>query len=89
MTASRILKELLFAVGLVAFGLIGLPALVYLVGQQLLGEYEAGLVGFYDATGRALLEGSPFAWMLVMSPLLTIELLRFGFRIRRQRRIVS
>jgi hypothetical protein len=70
-----------------ALGLIGLPAMVYLVGQLLVGEYEAGLAGFYEAIGAALVQGRWYAWLLVLSPYIVIQLLRFVFWLRRSGRL--
>lgn len=89
MGPSRIVKEAVIALAALALGLIGLPAMVYLVGQLLVGEYEAGLSGFYEAIGAALVEGRWYAWLLVLSPYIVIQLLRFVFRLRRGRRAVS
>lgn len=89
MKSTRVLKEALLALGLFAFGLIGLPILIYVVGQRLIGEYEAGLMGFYDAIGDALLSGNGYAWVMVLSPYLGIMLLRLAYRLRRRRQAVS
>jgi hypothetical protein len=85
MSSRRPLKELLIALALLAFGLICLPALVYVVGQRLLGDYEAGIAGFYEATANALAGGNTYVWILVLSPYFTIQLVRLGLWIRRQR----
>lgn len=84
-----LLKESLVALGALAFGLICLPALIFLVGQQLVGEYEAGLLGLLQSIGNGLLAGQWYAWMLVLSPYLCLQLLRFGFWLHRRRRIVN
>lgn len=89
MKPPRTVKEAVLALAALAIGLIGLPAMVYLVGQLIVGEYEAGLTGFYEAIGAALVEGRWYAWMLVLSPYIGIQLLRFIFWLRRSRRAVS
>lgn len=86
MKPPRILKEALLAVALLAFGLICLPALIYLVGQQIVGPYDDGIFGLYQAIGDSLIAGNGFAWILVLSPYVSVLLLRFGFWLRRQRR---
>jgi hypothetical protein len=60
------------------FGLLVLPALVYLVGQFLLGEYRpgAGMGTFYADLYGHLGAASPWAWLLVLGPYLAIQLLR-------------
>jgi hypothetical protein len=89
MRTPRTLKETVLALALLAFGLICLPALIYLVGQQLVGEYADGLVGLYEAIGGALFQGNWFAWILVLSPYITVQLLRFSFWLRRRRRTAT
>jgi hypothetical protein len=60
------------------FGLLVLPALVYLVGAWLLGEYRpgAGMGVFYGDLYSELAAFSPFAWLLVMGPWLALQFLR-------------
>jgi len=60
------------------FGLAVLPALVYLVGQQLLGEYQpdATVGTFYGDLYGHLAALSPWAWLLVLGPWLAVQLLR-------------
>lgn len=89
MKPPRTIKEALLALALIAFGLICLPFMIYLVGQQIVGDHENGLIGLYEAIGDALLQGNGFAWMLVFSPYLTITLLRIGLWLRRQRRTAN
>jgi len=70
-------EALLFSI-LAGFGLLVLPALVYAVGQVLLGEYRPGasLGTFYGDLYGQLAALSPWAWLLVMGPWLTIQFLR-------------
>jgi len=89
MKPPRTLKESLLALALLAFGLICLPALIYLVGQQIVGPYDDGMLGLYEAIGNALIAGNLFAWLLVFSPYLTIVLIRLGLWLRRQRRTAT
>ncbi|MGD8340036.1 MAG: hypothetical protein PVH89_04605 [Gammaproteobacteria bacterium] len=83
MKPQRSLKEALIALGLIAFGLICLPGMVFFVGQQIIGEYELGILGLYEAMADALASGSSAAWFLVLSPLLVVELWRFARWLRR------
>lgn len=59
-------------------GLAGMPALVYLVGEWLLGEYQPGATmgTFYADLFAELGALSPWAWLLVLGPWLAIQLLR-------------
>lgn len=85
MKPPRTVKESLLALSLIAFGLICLPPMIYAVGQLVVGEYEDGLIGLYDAIADALVAGNIFAWVLVFSPYLTVMLFRLGLWLRRQR----
>ena len=89
MKPPRTVKESLLALALLAFGLICLPALIFLVGRQVVGEYENGMLDLYEAIADALIDGNGFAWILVFSPYLTVQLLRFGLWLRRQGRIAN
>ncbi len=83
-------REALLAAIFGGFGLLVLPALVYLVGQQLLGEYrpDAGLGTFYADLFARLGTPSPWVWLLVLGPYLAVQVLRllwlpFGLLMRR------
>lgn len=82
---SGIRFEVLLALSLVLFGLVVLPAVIYVVGAVLLGEYAGGghLGSFYGDILRDLGQGSPQAWALVLGPLILTQagrliFLRFG-----------
>lgn len=71
-------REALLLAVMGGIGLLLLPALVYLVGQQLLGEYRPGatMVTFYaDLYGR-LAALSIWPWLLVLGPWLAVQVLR-------------
>jgi hypothetical protein len=86
---TKAVREVLLALGLVAFGLIVLPALVYLVGQRVVGEYPDGLGSLYAALGDALIAGNVFAWVLVFSPYLSVVLIRLFLALRAPRQTVN
>ncbi len=73
--------EVLLALSLVLSGLVVLPALIYLVGGVLLGEYAGGgrLGSFYGDMLRDLGQGSWQAWSLVLGPLLLVQAGRLIF----------
>ena len=73
---ARLAREILLALALLAFGLIVLPALVYIVGQLIIGAYDDGLMGLYGAIAESLTAGNAFAWLLVLAPYLCIQLIR-------------
>jgi hypothetical protein len=71
-------REVAIAAGLLAFGLLALPFAVYFVGQRVLGEYGDGLGAFSlaESIWLDLLSLRLPAWILVLSPYLTIQLAR-------------
>jgi len=72
---------------LIGFGLGILPALVYLVGQEMLGPYEGanGLATLYGGIVESLVGGQIATWILVLSPYLFILLVRLLLAVRRSR----
>lgn len=80
--------ELMLAAILLTFGLVALPAAVYWVGQFVVGGYEseAGLAGLVGAIWDGLGQGHIAAWILVLSPYVTVQLLRAAFRLLRPSR---
>ena len=91
LTTATIRRELILAVVLIFFGFLPLPLAVYWVGQQLVGEYEsdAGVVGLIEQIWSDFLTLEPGAWVLVLSPYLTVLLLRVALGTRRRRRDVT
>ena len=83
--ASTLRREVAIAAGSVGFGLIVLPFAVYLVGQRLLGEYDAGALGLAESIWRDFFSLRLSAWFLVLSPYLLVQLVRFARRIWRPR----
>jgi hypothetical protein len=80
-------REVAIAAGLLAFGLVALPFAIYVVGQQLLGGYGEG-AGALDLAENIWLDLASLrlpAWILVLSPYLTIQLIRGVRRIWRRR----
>jgi hypothetical protein len=71
-------REALLLLTLGGFGLLLLPALVYLVGERLLGEYRPhGAMGsFYADLYGHLASPSIWAWLLVLGPWLAVQFLR-------------
>lgn len=84
-------KELLIAAALLGFGALLLPYAIYIVGQQIVGEYEGdgGPVGLGVAIWTGLVQGQWAAWLLVLSPYVVIQLLRLGALARRSRKPVT
>jgi len=75
--------ELWLALGLVGFGLLVLPALIYLTGSILLGAYGGGehIGSFYGDYFRDLV-AAPLTWVLVLGPYVLVQIARFIFRTR-------
>jgi len=80
-------REVAIAAGSLAFGLIALPFAIYLVGQQVLGEYAAdsGALGVAESIWRDFLSLRLPTWILVLSPYLALQLLRAARRVWRPR----
>jgi hypothetical protein len=80
-------REVAIAAGLLAFGLIALPFAIYVVGQRMLGEYGegAGPLALAESIWLDLLSFRLPAWLLVLSPYLTIQLARAMRRVWRRR----
>lgn len=75
---DRLRREALLLLAIGGLGILLMPALVYRVGQQLLGEYLPGATmgTFYGDLYGHLAEPSAWAWLLVLGPWLAIQLLR-------------
>jgi hypothetical protein len=80
-------REASIAAALIGFGLLALPFAVYLVGQSLLGDYDenAGPLALAEAIWLDLLSLRPLAWILVLSPYITVQLARAARRVWRPR----
>lgn len=83
------LKRELIAIGvLVIAGAALLPAVVWIVGSSLFGDYAAGgYLAFYGDLLARLASGSKVAWFLVLSPLLGILVVRltlFAMRVSKR-----
>ncbi|HSC13841.1 MAG TPA: hypothetical protein VLI71_01940 [Gammaproteobacteria bacterium] len=79
-------REVAIAAGLLAVGLLALPFAVYFVGQRMLGEYGDGdgPLALAESIWLDLLSLRLPAWILVLSPYLTIQLARGVRRIWRR-----
>ena len=64
-------------VGLLLAGLLLLPLAIFLVGDVVFGDYEGDGYGqFFESLIGRLAGGERFAWFLVLSPYLVVQLLR-------------
>jgi hypothetical protein len=80
-------RETAIAAGMLAFGLLALPFAIYIVGQQLLGEYAegSGALVLAESIWLDLLALRLPAWLLVLTPYLLVQLARAVRRIWRRR----
>jgi hypothetical protein len=70
-------KETGLFLGLLLIGFLVLPALIFLVGDAVFGEYGgSGFGAFYGALLGHLADGNTAAWFVVLSPYLVWQLLR-------------
>ena len=70
-------RELTIASALLAGGLFVIPIGVYLVGDRLFGEYGDGdVLMLAEKIWGDFLTLRPAAWILVLGPYLTVQLLR-------------
>ena len=77
---SNARKEFILFLALLAFGVLVLPALIYLVGDAIFGEYGGtGYGDFYGALLTNLVRVNIAAWFVVLSPYLVWQLLRMTF----------
>lgn len=78
-------REVVIAAIAVGFGLLVLPFAVYLVGERVLGEYaaDAGALALAESVWLDLLSLSLPAWILVLSPYVTVQLVRWVRRLWR------
>jgi hypothetical protein len=72
-------RELSIAALAIGFGLLVLPLAIYVVGQQLLGEYrtDAGAMALAERIWLDLLSLRAPAWILVLSPYIAVQILRW------------
>ncbi len=80
-------RELVIAAVLFGFGLLALPFAIYWVGSQLIGEYspDASPLTLAEQIWTNLLQLEPFAWVLVVSPYVVLQLVRLVRRVWRTR----
>jgi hypothetical protein len=80
-------RELVIAAVLFGFGLLALPFAIYWVGSQMIGEYspDASPLTLAEQIWTNLLQLEPFAWVLVVSPYVVLQLVRLVRRVWRTR----
>jgi len=78
-------REAAIAAAAIGFGLLVLPFAIYIVGQGLMGDYGAdgGPMALAESIWLDLLALRLPAWVLVLSPYVTVQLARWVRRIWR------
>lgn len=77
MLRHPVVREVIVFVGLLLAGLVLLPMAIFLVGDVVFGNYEGDGYGqFFESIVGRLAGGDRFAWFLVLSPYLVVQLLR-------------
>lgn len=70
-------KELALLTGLLFFGLVVMPVIIYNVGQEIFGAYGGlGYGDFFGTLSAKIRSGDRVAWFLVLSPYLGWQCLR-------------
>ena len=84
---SWIRRELIWLAVLLPLGFLALPAAVFTVGVELLGEYrpDGGMGRFYADLYSATGAGDPWAWLLLLGPWLGVTAIRLLWRPLRAR----
>ena len=71
-------KEVILVAILLPFGILFMPTAAYIAGGVVFGDYAGdGFVGFFSTIGAKLMSGHGVAWLLVASPYLIVQCLRF------------
>lgn len=79
-------RETTIAAAAIGFGLLVLPFAVYIVGSRLIGEYDpngGGPMALAETIWLDLLSLQLPAWILVLSPYITVQLARWARRVWR------
>lgn len=78
-------REAAIAAVAIGFGALVLPFAIYFVGQSMIGDYapDAGAMALAESIWLDLAALRPAAWLLVLSPYVTLQLLRWIRRIWR------
>jgi hypothetical protein len=83
-------RELAIGAALLGIGLFVLPAAIYVVGSRIFGEYSpdgGGIMALSEQIWLDLAALRPFAWLLVLSPYVVIQLARGVRRLWRARTV--
>lgn len=76
-TRATISRELALFLGLLFLGFAIVPIVIYLVGQQLFGEFGGlGYADFFGALSGKVRRGEPDAWFCILAPYLIWQTLR-------------
>jgi hypothetical protein len=80
-------REVTIAAATLGFGLLVLPFVIYVVGQQMIGEYseDSGAMALAETIWLDLLALRLPSWLLVLSPYLIVQLVRFVRRVWRSK----
>lgn len=82
--ANSAKRETLLFAGFFAFGLLLLPAAIYLVGQAVFGTYGGeGIGAFYSGIMTRIRNGDIVGWFLILSPYIFVQLVRLAFMVFR------
>ena len=81
---KTIKREIVLFLVLLFVGFVLAPVGIFLVGQQVFGEFGGyGYADFFGTLSAKVRHGEPVAWFVVLSPYLlwqTLRLTRYGWR---------
>ena len=70
-------KEAALFFGLLFCGFVLMPIAIYVVGQEVFGDYGGyGYADFFGTLSAKIRSGEPVAWFLILSPYLAWQILR-------------
>lgn len=73
---QKFIHELFLFSTLLFCGFVLLPVLIFLVGDQVFGDFDGGYGQFFGQISRDIVSGRGVTWFLVLSPWLVIQVIR-------------
>ena len=78
---KTLVREAALLFGLLFFGFVVVPILIYWVGPNLLGDFGGvGYSDFFNTLSARVRGGDVAAWFFILSPYCTVQALRLAWR---------